>query len=227
MRILGIESSAKSASVCICEDEKILCESFSNNGLTHSKTVLSMIDDMLKQSGISMDSIEKLAIANGPGSFTGLRIGAAVVKGLSWAKNIPCVGVSTLYAMAHNALAIDGIVCAVMDARAGQVYNALFKIENGKITRLCEDRAIAIDELQEEIKNEQKIFLVGDGAELCKDKLSHKNLVLLPENLRYQRAYGVCIAAAEENGVPCDELKLQYIRKPQAERERLAKLNKE
>lgn len=227
MRILGIESSAKSASVCIWEDGRILCESFSNNGLTHSKTVLSMIEDMLKQSGISLNSIEKLAIANGPGSFTGLRIGAAVVKGLSWAKNIPCVSVSTLYSMAHNALALDGLICCVMDARAGQVYNALFRIENGKISRLCDDRAIAIDELNKELENEEKVYILGDGAELCKDKLSHKNLILLPEHIRYQRAYGVCVAAAEEDGVPSDKLKLQYIRKPQAERERLAKLNKE
>ncbi len=227
MRILGIESSAKSASVCIWEDGKILCEAFSNNGLTHSKTVLLMIEDMLKQSETSLDSIDKIAIANGPGSFTGLRIGAAVVKGLSWAKGIPCVGISTLEAMVYNAIALEGTVCCVMDARAGQVYNALFKIEDGEIYRMCEDRAVAIDELDAEIANEEKIILVGDGANLCSAKLTHKNIKLLPENLRYQRAYGVCEAAADLDGVSAEELELQYIRKPQAERERLAKLNKE
>ncbi len=227
MRILGVESSAKSASVCIWEDGRILCESFSNNGLTHSKTVLLMIEDMLQQSGISLDSIEKLAIANGPGSFTGLRIGAAVVKGLSWARDIPCVGVSTLEAMVYNAIALEGVVCCVMDARAGQVYNAVFKIENGEIYRMCEDRAIAISELDTELANEKEIILLGDGATLCSTKLTHRNIKLLPEHMRYQRAFGVCEAAADLDGVSSEELTLQYIRKPQAERERLAKLNKE
>lgn len=227
MRILGIESSAKSASVCIWEDGKILCESFSNNGLTHSKTVLLMIEDMLKQSDLTLDGIDKIAISNGPGSFTGLRIGAAVVKGLSWAKNIPCVGVSTLEAMVYNAIALEGVVCCVMDARAGQVYNAIFKIENGEIYRMCEDRAIAISELDAELANEEEVILVGDGALLCNSKLTHKNIKLLPENMRYQRAFGVCEAAADSDGVSAEELTLEYIRKPQAERERLAKLNKE
>jgi len=226
MRILGIESSAKAASVCVWEDGKLLCETFSNNGLTHSKTVLTMLEDMLKQSNIALDTIDKIAISTGPGSFTGLRIGAAVVQGLSWSKDIPCVGVSTLEAMAQNARGMDGLVCAVMDARAGQVYQASFKSEKGSVHRLCEDRAITIADLEKELKSEEKIILVGDGAELCAEKLA-LNCLLAPENIRFQRAWGVCETAKNKDGKTADKLKLEYLRKPQAERERLARLNKE
>ena len=166
MRILGIESSAKAASVCIWENGKLLCEAFSNNGLTHSKTVLSMIEDMIKQSDISLNSVDKIAISNGPGSFTGLRIGAAVVKGLSWSMDIPCVGVSTLEAMVQNVRMMDGLLSPVMDARAGQVYQASFRAKDGVITRVSEDRAIAIDELATEISDEHRVVLLGDGPVL-------------------------------------------------------------
>ena len=227
MRILGIESSAKAASVCIWEDGKLLCESFSNNGLTHSKTVLSMVSDMLRQSDVSLDSIDKIAISAGPGSFTGLRIGAAVVQGLSWSKDIPCVGVSTLEAMVQNVRGFDGLLCPVMDARAGQVYQASFKWQDGKICRVCGDRAITIVDLDAELKGEEKVVLLGDGAELCHKNLSHGNLYLTDENIRYPRAWGVCEVAKDKEGRPARELKLEYLRKPQAERERLARLNKE
>ncbi|MBR5478865.1 MAG: tRNA (adenosine(37)-N6)-threonylcarbamoyltransferase complex dimerization subunit type 1 TsaB [Clostridia bacterium] len=227
MRILGIESSAKAASVCMWDDGKILCETFSNNGLTHSKTVLSMIQDMMRQSDISIDSIDKIAISAGPGSFTGLRIGAAVVQGLSWSKDIPCVGVSTLEAMVQNVRGFDGLLCPVMDARAGQVYQASFKWQDGEIVRVCDDRAITIADLDTEIKNEERVVLLGDGAELCYKNLTHTNLCLTYENVRYPRAWGVCEVAKDKEGSHAYELKLEYLRKPQAERERLARLNKE
>ena len=227
MRILGIDASAKTASVCIWQDGTLLSEAFSNNGLTHSKTVLLMICDMLKQNNIDLSSIDKIAISNGPGSFTGLRIGAAVVKGLSWSCDIPCVGVSTLEALAQNACVYDGLVSPVMDARAGQVYQASFRCKDGVLTRVCEDRAIAISELESELQNEEKIVFLGDGAKLCFDGVAHENKILVPEQLRYQRAYGVCALAELRAGVPADKLEIEYIRKPQAERERLAKLNKE
>ncbi len=227
MRILGVESSARAASVCVWEDGKLLCESFSNNGLTHSKTVLSMLEDMLKQSNISLDTIDKIAISNGPGSFTGLRIGAAVVQGFSWARDIPCVGVSTLEAMAQNARGIDGVICPVMDARAGQVYQATFKAKNGVITRVCEDRAISIADLEKDLPRDAKVILLGDGAELCAKNLSLENIYLVSENIRYPKAWGVCEVAKDKEGSSASELKIEYLRKPQAERERLAKLNKE
>lgn len=227
MRILGVESSAKAASVCVWDDGKLLCESFSNNGLTHSKTILSMIQDMLVQSSISLDTIDKIAISNGPGSFTGLRIGAAVVQGLSWSKDIPCVGVSTLEAMVQNVRGMDGLLCPVMDARAGQVYQASFKSDGFTVSRVCEDRAIAIADLEKDLPSGEKIVLLGDGAELCAGKLSLENIYLVPENIRYPRAWGVCEVAKDKEGTCAKELMLEYLRKPQAERERLARLNKE
>lgn len=223
MKILGIESSAKAASVCIWEDGRLLGELFSNNGLTHSKTVLLMVEHLLRESAISLDEIEKIAIAHGPGSFTGLRIGAAVVKGLSWSRDIPCVGVSTLEATAQNARAMSGLICPVMDARAGQVYNALFKSSGGIIERVCPDRAITIAELGEQIKNEEKVILLGDGARLVYEKLGFANLCVVPENIMYPRAWGVCESANGIDAHDAQTLSLSYLRLPQAERERLAK----
>lgn len=227
MRILGVESSAKAASVCIWDDGKLLCQAFSNNGLTHSKTVLSMIEDMLGQNNISFDTIDKIAISAGPGSFTGLRIGAAVVQGLSWSRDIPCVGVSTLEAMVQNVRDMDGVLCPVMDARAGQVYQAAFTLENGSLKRLCKDRAIAVSDLRKELPSDKKIILLGDGADLCAEKLALSNTFVASENVKYPCAWGVCEVAKDKEGVLANELKLEYLRKPQAERERLAKLNKE
>lgn len=226
MRILGIESSAKAASVCIWEDGRILAEAFSNNGLTHSRTVLLMVENMLSESGIVLSSIDRIAIANGPGSFTGLRIGAAVVKGLSWSCDIPCVGVSTLRAMAENVRMMDGVLCTVMDARAGQVYNALFRAEKGTIERICEDRAIAASELAGELRDQETVVLLGDGAEMCYNQWREEipGLVLVPEQLRFPRATGVCACACKKQAHDAKDLTLSYLRLPQAERERLARL---
>lgn len=226
MRILGIESSAKAASVCIWEDGRILAEAFSNNGLTHSKTVLLMVENLLGQSGIALSSVDRIAISHGPGSFTGLRIGAAVVKGLSWSCDIPCVGVSTLRAMAENVRMMDGIVCPVMDARAGQVYNALFRSGEGTIERICEDRAIAMPALYTELCGKKPVILLGDGAEMCYNEWreSIPGLMLMPEHLRFPRAAGVCQCACGEEAHDASALALSYIRLPQAERERLARL---
>lgn len=229
MKILGVESSAKAASVCLWEDGRVLAEMFTNNGLTHSKTVLPMVESLLRVTGIELAQIDRLAVANGPGSFTGLRIGAAIVKGLSWSREIPCVGVSTLRAMAETARGQIGLICPVMDARAGQVYHALFEEKQGKIIRLCEDRAIRADALLEELSDRGRVLLLGDGAEMCytmwKERLSE--LVLLPEMLRFPHAAGVCACASEQDAVSAGELSISYIRLPQAERERLARLKKE
>ena len=147
---------------------------------------------------------------------------------LSMTRNIPCAGVSTLRAMAENARQLTGIVCAVMDARCGQVYNALFRAEDGKLTRLCDDRALPIAELLEECKTfTEKIYLVGDGAELCYKTFAAIRAELLLPQLRFQRASGVAMAAQEmvENGqtVTPDALMPIYLRLPQAERELKAK----
>ena len=166
MKILALESSAVSASVALTEDEKLVAQSFQNCGLTHSRTLLPMAENLLANCGVSLADVDAIAVAHGPGSFTGVRIGVATVKGLALGADKPCIGVSTLEAMAWGARALGSDLCCVMDARAGQVYNALFTVENGRVRRLCDDRAIKLTELAEEI-GEAPYFLVGDGADLC------------------------------------------------------------
>lgn len=223
MKILGVDSSATAASVAIMEDERLIGEFFINTKLTHSQTLIPMINELLTNTNTSLSDIDVLAVNTGPGSFTGVRIGVCAVKGLAMPQNKPCASVSTLKSMAHNLSHIDCIVCAVMDARCNQVYNALFDCENGEITRLCDDRALKIDELKQEVSRfSKKVYLVGDGAKLCFESFSDlENIVLAPEILRYQRASGVCKEAMKE----CSELLTpaclmpRYLRLPQAQRE--------
>ena len=234
MLILAFETSAKAASVALMQEGKLLAESYQNTGMTHSQTLMVMAQDLLKTCGYTPQQVEAVAVAAGPGSFTGIRIGVAAAKGFAWGGQIPCYGVSTLEAMALSLGAYDGYVLPVMDARRNQVYNALFLAENGKLTRLSEDRAIALDDLKQELKNLQKpIFLVGDGSNLCYNTLLEEipSLVLPPEHRLHQRASGVCLAAAGmmKAGLPGNgaELTPNYLRLSQAERERAARENRE
>ena len=185
MKILALESSAVSASVALTEDEKLVAQSFQNCGLTHSRTLLPMVENLLANCGVSLADVDAIAVAHGPGSFTGVRIGVATVKGLALGADKPCLGVSTLEAMAWGARALGGDLCCVMDARAGQVYNALFTVEDGRVRRLCDDRAIKLTELAEEI-GEAPYFLVGDGADLCYNTIKENctGLRLAPTELR-------------------------------------------
>ena len=231
MNILALESSAVSASVALTEDEKLIAQSFQNCGLTHSRTLLPMAENLLANCGIGLDKVDAFAVAHGPGSFTGVRIGVATVKGLALGADKPCIGVSTLEAMAWGARALGGRLCCVMDARAGQVYNALFSVENGAPCRLCDDRALKLVDLGEEI-GETPYFLVGDGADLCYNTLKERcaGLRLAPPELRYATGYGVAAAALPQllAGKACSpqELDAFYLRRPQAERERLKRLSK-
>jgi len=228
--ILAFETSAKAGSVALMDEKKLLGESYQNTGLTHSQTLLAMAEDLLKSCGKAAQDVTAVALAAGPGSFTGVRIGVAAAKGFAWAKELPCCGVSTLEAMALNFGAWDGYVCPVMDARRSQVYNALFAVNRGNMERLCQDRAISLEDLAEELKNlEKPIFLVGDGSILCYNTLSEKvpGLVCPEEHRMHQRAAGVALAAKAmlERGESCDGATLQpnYLRLSQAERERLEK----
>ena len=232
MKLLAFETSAKAASVALTEDGKILGESYQNTGLTHSQTLMVMAEDLIKTCGFTPRQIEGVAVAAGPGSFTGVRIGVAAAKGFAWGAQLPCWGVSTLEAMALSMGIYEGYVLPVMDARRAQVYNALFRAEEGRLTRLCEDRAIALSDLAEEIKKlEEPIFLVGDGSDLCYNTLKETvpALVLPPEHRMHQRAAGVALAAEQmhREGVSGNaaELTPNYLRLSQAERERLAREN--
>ena len=234
MLILAFETSAKAASVALMDDKKLLGESYQNTGLTHSQTLMVMAEDMLSQCGKTVADVTAAAVAAGPGSFTGVRIGVAAAKGFAWGGELPCYGVSTLEAMAEHLGIYQGYVCPCMDARRSQVYNALFYVNQGKLTRIREDRAIALSELGEELKRlSEPVFLVGDGSNLTYHTLSQEipNLVLPPEHRMHQRATGVALLAAKKiaAGDPGDgnALTPNYLRLSQAERERMEKLKME
>lgn len=230
MLIFAFETSAKAGSVALMDGHKLLGESYQNTGLTHSQTLLTMGEDLLKSCGFMPADVTAVAVAAGPGSFTGVRIGVAAAKGFAWGKDIPCYGVSTLEAMTLGFGAWQGYVCPVMDARRSQVYNALFHVECGNCTRVREDRAISLQDLGAELRNlKEPIFLVGDGSILCYNTLleSVPKLVCPEEHRLHQRAAGVALAARVmiEKGLPGDAQALapNYLRLSQAERERLEK----
>ena len=233
MLILALESSAKAASAAVARDGTLLDLEFQNSGLTHSRTLLPMAEEALRQSGLTLRDIDAVAVARGPGSFTGIRIGVSAAKGLCWGADKPAIGVSTLEAMAWNALdcaSPESLICCAMDARRNQIYNALFRIENGAPQRLTPDRAIGLDALAQELGAEEKsIFLLGDGGELCYNFLSEKALPvsLAPEQHRLQNAWGVCRAARSRPAASAAELLPVYLRLSQAERERLERMKKE
>ena len=227
MLILALESSAKAASVALCRDGVLIAQSQQCSGLTHSCTLLPMAEQMLKNTDTRLADVD--AVARGPGSFTGVRIGVSTAKGLAWGAQKPAIGVSTLEAMAYHGLAAGegALVCAAMDARRSQIYNALFEIRGGKPVRLCEDRAISLAELGEELGKMQKsVFLVGDGAQLCYNTCLDMGIpaVLAPGNLVSQSAWGVAMAAFGQTPAPAEELLPVYLRLSQAERERQARL---
>lgn len=230
MRILALESSAVAASACVMEDEKILSEFYMNTRQTHSQTLLPMAKAALDCAGLSVNEMNLLAVSAGPGSFTGVRIGVACIKGLAFPDNKSCCGVSTLEAMAMNLRGQQALVCAVMDARCGQVYNGLFLTGENRVQRLTEDRALSMEELAAELptwmkEREIPLILVGDGARLCFESpyFAGISCALAPEHLRMQRASGVAEAARqaflEGNTVSPERLAPIYLRLPQAQRE--------
>lgn len=223
MKILSVDSSAKTASVAVTDGTTLLSECFVNAGLTHSRTLMPMVDNALSQADLKIENIDAICVNAGPGSFTGIRIGVAAVKGLALATDKPCSGVSTLESIAYNFIDEDAIICAAMDARCNQVYAALFNVEYGIVSRICDDYAVPICELADEIaKLGKTVILAGDGAELCynamKDSVS--NIKLSAEFRRYQRAYGAALAALANNDFTDSSLLAPvYLRMPQAERE--------
>ncbi len=226
MKILGIDTSATAASVAIADENKIIGEFSINTALTHSQTLIPMVDALLKNTGVAVTDIDAIAVNAGPGSFTGVRIGVAAVKGMAFSADIPCISVSTLHSMAYNLVETDCIVCAVMDARCSQVYNALFRVSNGKVTRIIDDRALALQDLKLDLqKYDEKIILVGDGAKITYDYLKddNKNVVLASKQNRIQTASSVVAAGFEllEKGetLTAEQLMPTYLRLPQAQRE--------
>ncbi len=238
--LLAVESSAGPASCALVRvDEKgytIRCEAAVNTKLTHSQTLLPMITDMMKNAGASLSDMDVLAVAAGPGSFTGVRIGVAAVKGLAFADDLPCVSVSTLAGMAArwSGTPYTGQILTAMDARCGQIYTALFSCENGVVTRLTPDEALPIATVGERLKEQAaELLAVGDGATLCYETLKETlpTLRLAPDEWRFQHAVGVAKAAIERikqgEWGSGDTLLPRYLRLPQAERELRLRQNKD
>ena len=230
MRILAFETSAKAASAALLEDGILLGEYYQNSGQTHSRTVMKLAADLLENCDLTAKDVDVVAYANGPGSFTGIRIGIAAAKGFCWGLEIPCVPVSTLEAMAWSRSDLEGIVCCCMDARRDQVYNGIFSVSGGKVSRLREDRAISLEALSTDLDSfSTPVYLVGDGALLTWNSLheAQPSLILTSEHLRQQRASGVALAgwqaALQGKAVSADLPEPHYLRLSQAERERLAK----
>ena len=232
MRILAFDSTARSASVAVLEDERMLALYEIDNGLTHSELLLPMAEDVLKSLKIDIKDIDLFAASVGPGSFTGVRIGAALVKGLAFGRDIPCASVSTLRALAENLRGVKGYIVSVMDARRGQTYTATFHSNGEEIKRISEDRAISLNELCDELSGlTEPIYLVGDGYEPAKRALDSRCVITesTPPLLRLQSAYSIGLVAygdyRDGRCVTDRELAPTYLRMPQAERERLEKLN--
>ena len=228
MKILALETSAVACSACLCEDRAILAQTYQNSGLTHSRTLLPMVEGMLKNSELTMEAMDAVAVAAGPGSFTGLRIGIAAVKGLAWAAEKPCIPVSTLEAMAWPLAHLEGSIVCAMDARRQQIYNAAFLADSGALERLREDRALSLEEAAADLAGlDGPMTIVGDGAQMCFDFFTARGIDcrLAPVHLRLQSAAGVALAAwrRRTETVSAQELMPVYLRLSQAERERLAK----
>ncbi len=233
MKILAFDTTAKTATVSVTDDERLIALSVLNTPNTHSVTLLPAAESLLNGAGIDISEIELFVCSAGPGSFTGVRIGVAAVKGLAFPENKPCIGVSALEALAMNLSGFKGVICAVMDARRGQLYNAVFKSDGKEIKRLTPDRAITADELAKELSDcKAPIYLTGDGYKIAEKALSSLDLAETPEMLRYHNAYQVAvlgyrtyITASEEErtGFTHSALSPVYLRPSQAERDRKTK----
>ena len=232
MKILSVDSSAIVASVALCEDGRLRAEYTINNKNTHSETLLPMVESMLSFFSIDAEDIDLFAVSSGPGSFTGVRIGTATVKGLAFAMDKPCVGVSTLEAIAYNLRFHRGLICPVMNARREQVYTALFRSDGENITRLMDDSAIAISELDGILAQyNEEVALAGDGYDICLRGMQKTSLRPVPERLRHQSAFSVAEVAHKqysEGKFDSDRsLGVDYLRPSQAERERAERENQQ
>lgn len=235
MKILALDSSGMVASVAVVEDEKVLIEYTMNDKKTHSQTLLPMLDELVKQINLDLESIDAIAVAAGPGSFTGLRIGSATAKGLGLALNKPLISIPTVDGLAYNLFGVDKLICPIMDARRNQVYTGLYCFKGDKLISVMEQDAIAIEEIIDKIneKNQGVIFL-GDGVPIYRETILKKLKVscqFAPVHLSRQRAAALGVLACEyykEGKIEhARDHKPEYLRLSQAERERMEKLKKE
>ena len=227
MRILALDSTAKVAAAALLNDDRLLCKAAAPDAMTHSATLLPEIERLLKDAGLGFADIDLFAASAGPGSFTGVRIGAATLKGIAFGRNKPCCAVSALEALAYNLRRTDGIVCALMDARRGQFYTATFAVADGKVTRLSPDEAKSGEEIAASLAAYPHVTLVGDGAAVALPFFDGWPDELCPEETRLAdgESVGLVAYAMYRAGRTVSDADFApvYLRLPQAERERLEK----
>lgn len=227
MIILALDSTAKAAAVALLDGERLLAKEMHDDAGTHSCTLLPMVEHLLAANSLTVDDIDLFAASAGPGSFTGVRIGAATVKGLAFGRNKPCAPVSALHALAYNLRGSDGVVCALMDARRGQFYTALFRVESGKVNRLTPDAAKSGEEIAAVAKAYGHVTLVGDGAAVALPYFEGCDVSLAPAErlLADGESVGLCALELYNAGQTVTDAAFAptYLRLPQAERERLEK----
>ena len=224
MRILAVDTSSAVASCAIVDGEKLVCEEILNNGLTHSQTIMPMIESVMKRSGLETKDIDLFAAVTGPGSFTGLRIGVSAVKALAHAADKPCVAVSTLEAMAYNLPFCEKLIVPIMDARRGEVYNGIYRFGGGELSVIREDRALSIEELCEDVNTlDCDAVFLGDGLPVFREKIKEMlgdKAYFAPANLNAQMAASAALVAQKKEQINYSKLAPVYLRKSQAERER-------
>lgn len=220
MLILGIDTSGKIASVALSEDDVIKGIVSVNTNLTHSQVIMPLCKKLLEDCGKSIEDVERIAVSTGPGSYTGLRIGIAAVKAMAFALNVECSGISTLESLAYNMLGFEGIICPVMKARLDLVYNAVFRFENGKISRLCDDRIISTSELAEELLNyDENIIVNGDIADEFIKNYGNEKIKKASPLLVNQNAGSLCIASLDRKTITPDMLEASYLQLTKAEKD--------
>ena len=228
MKILAIETSTIVASCAICEDESVLASSKIATGLTHSQTLMVLVDNMFKSANIKTEEIGAVAVSIGPGSFTGLRIGIAAAKGISMGLSVPLVGVETLHGLSYNLLACNSYVCPCLDARNEMVYTAVFENRNFRCERVLEDFVEKKSRLKEILKEKkEKVFLVGDAAKDCYEEFKDcENIFLAPASLRLPSACSVGFLGLFKIKNGCkEEVVPKYLRLSQAEQNRINETN--
>jgi len=231
LKIFGTDTCCMAATSAIIEGDKLIAQTIINHKKTHSQKMMPQIEDLFSLAEIDIADIDVFAVATGPGSFTGVRIGVATVKGMAQALNKPCVGVSTLMALANQVNHFDGIICPILDARREQVYNALFKRGKNIPSRICEDRAIPLTQLFDELENmDGEIMFLGDGIFVYKDIICEKfgdRACFPPSFLNMNLGGSVAEIAKQEyesgNFVEYSKLVPSYVRLSQAEQDAAAK----
>lgn len=225
MLILGIDTSGHTASAAVCDENRVLAQSSVVTKLTHSQIILPMAKRVLSDAGLTLDDIDGIAAAKGPGSYTGLRIGLAAVKGISFANGCKCSGISTLEALAYNFMGMNCSVCAVMAARQNFVYNALFKVSGRNVERLCADRIISVEELSAELASGDTVYYgAGDYADDMAEKAPDR-VLNAPPQLKAPLASSLCFAAFDRGFVPAEELDPDYLQITKAEKDLQEKQN--